>query len=318
MHLETPVGIDGLEGREPIPVKAATGFKGGPTAFPRWKNRFHLLYAEETDNWCDFHPAYTAFNMGYDVDGVDNKNPKQPKQIEQLKRRTMLRGNLFHAYASECHLKQRKAYVLPDHKRPPGRRPTCVGNGTVAIRFTDGEFKEIKCPGKHCMYVEREKWKDNKGRYYVPCSPFVKLIFRLRFLDDVVTVDGERQSRPNPMPAMMCKFTSGGWDTAANLEGFFKQIERAAQRLGIENPILFGLPFVMTLYEKTKAETHSRWPVVKFTPECDLLEFFLKTQKQIAQLGTKPPEVPMIETHEGSDAVLASDARDLMLRVPSQ
>ena len=307
-------GIAGLEGREPVPVKAATGYRGGVRNHPKWKNRFHLLHATETDGWCDYHPAFSAFNYPGDVDGVDNKNPVKQKQYAQFQRRRILRGNLFHAYSSGCFLNHRKAYVLPDHQRPPGKRPTCIGNGELAIRYVDGGFKEIPCNGELCEFSQ--PMQDNKGRMVKYCGPFSKLLFRLRWQPSAETVDGQDVTTTNRMPSMMCSYASGGWGTARNMLGFIEQITSAAEQLGIRDPILFGLPFVMTFSEKTNAETRTRWPVISFSPECDLLEFFLNTRKQIEQLGTTPPEVPMLHTSDGSDAVLASDARELMMEVP--
>ena len=96
------------------------------------------------------------------------------------------------------------------------------------------------------------------------------------------------------------KYTTGSWNTAANLLGFFEYIENTARQLGLEEYSLFGFPFTMSLAYQTKASAKSRFPVVTISPEQDPVQFFSAQQEQIAQLQ-RGPVYESLEIHQDKD-----------------
>jgi len=241
--------ISGTTGREPVGVVLSCGVKKAGGGFPIEKDRFHLVVPREDNGVRPHHPAFSAFNAA---------DPGK---------RQLVRGNLVHATKADCYEGYLRAQTGPKAiGMHPNRRPFCTGDGVHALRWMgDGpdNFAEIKCANERCEY-----------RLSTPpgCKPFTRLLFRLRWPDG------------NPLPSMLCKFTSGGWYTYSNVLGFFDYLEETARQIGIQSPSLFGFPFTLALTQQTKPSQKTRFPVVVIAPEADPVEFFARQSEQIAQL----------------------------------
>ena len=254
--MDKPRGIAGLQGREPVSVVLSLGIKNAQ-GVPVEKDRLHLVVPHEADGRRGHHAGFAAFN---------NAAPE---------RRQMIRGNLVHATERECFELNLRAQVakslgLPAH---PNKRPVCQGDGVRAQRWCGiadepDNYTEVQCLNERCQARLTEPSQ---------CKPFARLLFRLRWPDG------------NPLPSVVAKFTTGGWNTAANLRGFFDQIDRTARQIGLTQYTLFGLPFTLTLHQQTKASARRKFPVVAISPDMDLIEFFGRQQEQIAQLKTVNP-----------------------------
>jgi len=245
--MNNPTGIKGLEGREPVGCAVTIGVKKGGSGFPIERDRWHVVNPREADGVRALHPGFNAFNSA------------------PIDKRKVLRGNIVHATRAECFEYQLKAQVLT--KGHPDKRPCCVGDGIHAVRWVAGDdpdaFSEIKCPNEKCEYRMTNPPK---------CKPFSRLLFRLRWQDGVA------------LPTPLAKYTTGAWNTTANLVGFFDHIEKVAHQLGLEEYTLFGFPFILTLQDQTKASTKSRFPVVHISPEEDPVSFFMRQRESIAKL----------------------------------
>lgn len=238
--------IAGTEGREPVGVVLSCGIKKGGSGFPVEKDRYHLVQPREENGMRPHHPAFAAFNQA------------------QVDKRKMIRGNLVHATKAECFEGYLRKQTGPSSIRMhPNRMPFCQGDGVHARRWMGGapdDFTEIRCPNEQCEY-----------RLTTPatCKPFSRILFRIRWPDG------------NPLPSMLCKYTSGGWYTYTNLLGFFDYLERTAGEIGLEKYSLFGFPFTMTLTQQTKPSAQTRFPVTVITPEEDPVAFFARQSEQM-------------------------------------
>lgn len=263
-------GIDGLLPREPIGAAVTIGVKG-ERGFPVEKDRFHIaIPAQDADGRRPHHPAFAAFNAA------------------APEKRRIIRGNLVHASQAECFEHHLKAQVLS--KAHPDKRPACVGDGITAERWEGPEpdnMMQIKCPNERCEY-----------RLSTPpkCKPWMRFLFRLRWSDGVA------------LPTPLVKFTSGSWRTTANLLGFFEYLERTAKQLGIK-PNLFGVPFVLTLTEQTKASERTRFPVVTITPELDPIDFWAAQSQRLESIKPLPA---LTDDTEQSAAVQFSDLQTII------
>lgn len=241
-------GIQGLQPREPVGAALTIGIKG-ERGFPVEKDRFHIvLTRENAEHTRPHHPAFAAFN---------GASPEK---------RRVIRGNLVHADMNACFEYHLKAQVLT--KAHPNMRPACIGDGVRAERWEGPDpdaFMQIKCPNDRCEY-----------RLMTPpkCKPWMRFLFRLRWQEGV------------NLPTPLVKYTSGSWNTTANFLGFFKYLSSTARELGMERYSIFGVPFVMTLTEQTRASERTRFPVVVIAPEMDPIEFWARQSKQLS--GIKP------------------------------
>jgi len=245
-------GIKELTGREPVACAITVGIKKGGNGYPIEKDRFHIVLPREADGVRAPHPAFAAFNTA----------PPDKRKV--------LRGVIMHATREECFEYHLRAQVLD--KGHPDKRPACQGDGVLATRWMGGDadnFQEIKCPGPLCEY------RINAGTKPVKCKPFARLLFRLSWPDG------------NPLDTPLAKYSTGAWSTTANLLGFFDYIEKTARQLGLKEYSLFGMPFVLTLQDQTKASTRTRFPVVTFSPSIDPASFFLAQRQNIAQLQSE-------------------------------
>jgi hypothetical protein len=241
--------ISGTTGREPVGVVLSCGVKKAGGGYPVEKDRFHLVVPREDNGVRPHHPAFAAFNAA------------------ATGKRQLVRGNLVHGTKGECWEGYLRAQTGPKSVgMHPNRRPFCQGDGVRAERWSGEEpddYMAIQCPNERCEY-----------RLTTPpaCKPFSRLLFRLRWPDG------------NPLPSMLCKYTSGGWYTYSNLLGFFDYLENSAKQIGLEQYSLFGFPFSLALTQQTKPAAKTRFPVVVIAPEADPVEFFARQSEQLSQL----------------------------------
>ncbi len=243
------MSIKDLHPREPIGAVVSIGKKDSSRGFPTQTDRWHIVQPKEDNGVRPPHPAFNGFN---------NAAPEARKVI---------RGNIVHSTRDECMEYNLKAQILD--KSHPDKRPACIGNGVTAVRWVGpgpDEFMDIKCLNERCEYRQAASNRPPK------CKPFARLLFRLSWKEG------------SQLPSPLVKFTTGSWNTTANLVGFFDYIDTVANQLGLTEYSLFGFPFVLTLTRQTKASTKSAFPVVTFSPEMDPVEFFMKQRANIAQL----------------------------------
>lgn len=285
-------GIAGLVPREPIGAAVTIGVKG-PSGAPTERDRFHVVEVNPDAN--DRRPHHRAF-------AFFNGLPPE--------KRRLLRGNLVHASREQCFEHHLKAQTVKG-KSHPQKRPFCVGNGVTAVRWMGGDadnFKEIECPHDRCEH------RVAAGGRGAPCKPWMRLVFRLTW-DDATQAALTAKGLPT-LPSMNVKFTSGSWNTARNVLGFFEQFEGTARSLGIQDAKLFGLPFTLQLSEKTNAEKKSRFPVVSISPSMDLIEFLMAQRESLAKLGAVPVHEALTDQTQQEPAVVAGDYETVSAGIP--
>ena len=269
---DRPQGIEGLQGREPVGVVLSAGIKG-PSGAPIERDRYHLVVPHEADGRRAHHPGFAAFNSA----------PPEARRV--------IRGNLVHATAAECFELSLRAQVSKalGLKAHPNRRPVCSGDGVRAVRWTGGEdFTEVPCLHDLCPARLAEP---------AECKPWARLYFRLRWKDG------------SPLSTPLTKFTTGSWNTIANLKGFFDALDRNARELGLTDYTLFGLPFTLTLTEKTNAQRRSRFPVTVISEDMSPIDFFRWQRAHIREL--QAPVVSLLEGPEHDPDVEFADLRGI-------
>lgn len=220
---------------------------------PIEKDRFHIVMPHEADNIRLQHPAFAAFN---------NAKPEH---------RRMLRGNLVSVNQEDCFEYYDRAQTA-GRKGPmhPNKLPFCQSDGVTATRWMgDDEFKEMPCLGDKCQYVTSMP---------PSCTKYMRLMFILRW----------NETGAVKLPRMVVKFTSKSRSTVSSCVGLFKFASDTMKNLGME-PNLFGLPFTMTLVERTNKEKRSRYPTVQFAMDMDIIEFATTRSEAMSQLSVQTP-----------------------------
>jgi hypothetical protein len=306
---EIPRGLVGLHPREPIGAHVNVAIKGKSGA-PDYKGRFWLTSqlthsAEFTAGSGktyrqlarDLHPSFAAWNDAALALGRDLTR-KGPGRLG------VLRGNLVHARFSDAAFWNRAAQKLPEgHPNPPSRRPACEGDGVSALRFRGVEngkeiFDRIACPNRECIFAQQGL-----------CKVAADLIFRLRW--------NPTDAWESQFPSLLVEWATRGRESAENMLGLFEHVigsealltedqrrlatdeEREAwksgmaQEMGVLSPSLVGMPFVMSVGDKTKAAdasspTGKRYPVVQFSPDGDLVEWLILQGRRRRELVAIP------------------------------
>ena len=289
IHRQTPTGLAGVAPKTPVGVVVTVGIKGKSGA-PTMKDRFWLMspHASSRDFKAgeksytslarDPHPAFAAWNEAAKASEEGATGRRGPGRVGTL------RGMIVHADLAHAAMWNRSAQKLPEpHPNPPSQRPACEGNGITARRYVEllksGEerFADIACPNGECPFAIRRL-----------CKPAAHLIFMLRW-------DASDPFQAH-FPSLLAMYSTRSWNTLRSLMGMFELVlgTRAvapwepeeswqpglAAELGIANPSLFGLPFVMTVSEKTNSEKKSRFPVVAFSPDGDLAAWLVHQREQ--------------------------------------
>lgn len=287
-----PQGLTGIRPRNPIGVAVTVGIKSAKSGAPVLKDRFWMMSPHAASKEFqgsgraykalarEMHPAFEAWNrMAKGSMGVDDRQ-RDPRSA-------VLRGNIVHSELGDAVFWNRSAQKLPEpHPNPPSQRPACEGNGVWARRFegvVDGleRFGEISCPNEACIFAQQGL-----------CKVFASLLFQLRW-DREDAFQGQ-------FPATLAMWSTRGVNSARNLLGLFEYVlgteaiapwtpkedwkPGLAQELGIVSPSLFGLPFTMTVGEKT-GKSHDgkegrRFPVVSFSPDGDLVAWLVHQRRQ--------------------------------------
>lgn len=279
--------IAGLVGPDPVGAVLTIGTKGVSGA-PTDRDRFYLksVFAQDVGGVLrkEPHPAFASFNSA------------------PAEKRKTIRGVIVHARREDCFeagLAAQKIKGLPSH---PKKIPTCCGNGIEATRYfgkkEDGsdDFRVIRCP--HDLCPQRiGKVKE--------CAPAMRFLFRIQWNEGV------------QLPRILVRFVSKSWNTAKNFVGFMDYVAEQAKAFGLTDYSLFGLPFVLTLTEKTNPEEKSRFPVVTITPEFDLQEFLVWQRKQLESFGGKLAlPAPLSAPENSSPEVIAADFADIVPGLP--
>jgi hypothetical protein len=268
-------GIAGLKPREPVGAVLTIGHKS-PKGFPTDTDRFFIVLPQEENGVRAPHPSFAAFN----------------EAAPELRR--TIRGVLIHGAQADCFEQHLKAQVL--NKAHPNKRPACVGDGMNAVRWMGrglDDFQAIPCPNDKCEFRQRV------GDKPTPCKPWMRFLFRPRWAEG------------SKLPVPMMKLTSGSWHNASAFLGFFEHIRTQARALGVENPTLYGLPFVITLAKKKRRgdEGGRAFPILTISPDGDLQEFLILQHQRYQQLASAPRPLALTDREELSDDVVAADYR---------
>lgn len=276
--------IDGkpLQGKRQVSVVVATGRKGDKGA-PIEKDMFHLV--EPNENKQKVKPYHTAF-------AAFNKAPKEKRRV--------LYGIITHITEHDALWYERAAQQLrvPFYQNlgwyknarekqqtvaHPNRLRACHGGGPdgKAIRwFGPGpnDFKVIDCPGDRCEFSIKME-----GEKKAPCGLSMDFLFQLMWKDEFAG-----------LPSVTARYPSHGMGTLRNFIGFFDEINTAIKALGIEKPVLYGFPFMMSLGEKTKPSEGWIWPTVTITPMMSPLDFFYAQTERRKQLKDMAAQIPAV------------------------
>lgn len=268
---DIPRGTPSIASRQPLAVAVATGRKGDRGS-PVDRHRFFLVNARADGKGKDAvrhpHPAFPGFNALATDDAT---------RAAHDAKRASLRGILVHASEAECFWTNYRAQTLPGHEHPK-MAPSCQGNADRAQRWmpATGAYADIPCPGDQCQY--RQPGMRNGRETRSPCTPYACLVFQLRFEN---------------MPCLLAKYESRGHGTSGQIKGFFEDIARQAAALHVDNPSLYGIPFVLDLSQRSNAAKQAKWFEVTmstdFPPGMTLQQFLLLQATERGQLVSKAP-----------------------------
>lgn len=285
-----------------IGVHVGVGRKG-PTGAPIMKDRFFLgsVDAHSADTSGpnklrrDHLPAFAAWNERSERAGEVKPGGPLPETVT-------LRGVIAHARLADCLRWNRAAQkALNGERSPISGRPWCQGNGIEAVRIaTDKEGEEtetsIPCPNEECPVAILKA-----------CKPRAEMLFMLRW-------DGGPAWQAG-LPQLLALYVHHSWNTLRAQLGLFELVlgtgavmpwepedtwkPGLAHEMGITNPSLVGLPFAMTVGEKTRparnGEPGRRFPVVHFSAEGDLgnwLAAQLQRRGYFLAAGAAPRALP--------------------------
>ena len=103
--------------------------------------------------------------------------------------------------------------------------------------------------------------------------------------------------------------------------GFFESVRKVAESdppngLGMSEWSIFGMPFVLTLSEKTNPKKKTRFPVVSMAATMSPVDFFIGQRKQIEEAGGKLPQLTGARSPEENEAEVI-DAAHVELSAPA-
>lgn len=304
---DIPSGLVGIHPRQGVGCHISMAVRNN-RGTPDYKGRFFITTEQTHSETFEtghryktrtLHPSFVAWNNAAFGLGENVNSRKGPGRLGTLK------GNLVHAKWQQAAFWNRAAQKLPHgHPNPPlSLKPACEGDGISALRFKaveDGReaFERIACPNRECEFA-----------MCGACKPSAHLIFRLRW-------DREDAAEAK-FPSLLAHWNSRGWESMENMVGLLEMIvgteallpevarklagetERAkwkagmAAELGIKDVSLMGLPFAMTIGERTKPPDERnpqgyRYPVVNFSPDGDWLEWLLMQARTRRELAGSP------------------------------
>ena len=271
---ERPRGTPSIAPREPIGAAVAQGRKKPGQPNPVDTDRFFIVQPKAEGQGIEAvrkpHPAFATFNA-LPKDGASREEVEAHNAL-----RTVIKCILVHAAPDDSFWTNMKAQKIQGHVNPKGA-PSCEGNDVTARRWFpnpdgSGEYREIPCPGVKCQYRSTARGRP-------ACLPFGMIVFQLRFQNS---------------PGIVAKYTTNGNEATGAIQGFFNHLKEQASSLGVTNPSVYGLPFLMTLSKRTKAAAPgerfgSRWYVPSFTPDLPdgmtLQEFFIRQRDRATVLS---------------------------------
>lgn len=295
MHAGTPTGLVGVSPKDPIGVHVTVGIKSATSGAPVLKDRFWFMTRNAaTREFRGAGRAYKALAREMDPSFVAwNEMAKGPSGDGKTRdpRSAVIRGNIVHSNIADAVFWNRSAHRLPEpHPNPPSQYPACEGNGIWARRYSGIEhgrevFEEISCPNEECIFAQTGL-----------CKVFASLLFQLRW--------SPSDPFESQFPRMLAHWSTRGIHSANNLLGLFEYVlgtdavmprdkdgqkpedwkAGLAAEMGIEEPSLFGMPFVMQVGEKTSLPREGRegrrFPVVTFSPDGDLMDWLVHQRRQ--------------------------------------
>ena len=284
---DRPRGTPGIATREPLAVAIATGRKKDQGFGVVDRHRFFIVNAKADGKGKDarraLHPMFARFNALTPARLSDGSPGDQSKHDAE---RATIRGIIVHATEEEAFWTNYQAQTLPGHQHPT-MAPSCQGNGDRARRWMlerrgpDGAtipagYADIPCPGELCEFSQPGMKNGKPTRS--PCGPYACLVFQLRFEN---------------MPCLSAKYESRGKESNGAIKGFFVDLKRQASMLGVENPNLYGIPFVLEWTPRSNGEAQTKWHVASlstdFPPGMTLQQFFLLQIEERGRLVSKAP-----------------------------
>jgi hypothetical protein len=280
--------IHDLKGIEPIGAAVKIAIKG-PRGFPEQRDRFHIRETHESPGGaCVSHPSFGFWNQP-PPDAIANGMIQTKSDSYQAfaRSRRVIRGVLIGPWGetvwgdlprSDGMFSQLyRAQVLPGHKPPPGKRPTCSGDGVQARRWSGekgpSDWRTIPCGGEACPFRQRPPGDKEKAA----CSPSTSLLFRLSFTPEVM----ERFRPPTPV----VRFSTNAWVSGRGILGLKESMDRAAKDLGLETYNPTGFRFTMTRVERTGAGT--RYPAIDVSPDESAHDFLASASRRLLSLQTQ-------------------------------
>lgn len=313
-RVDFPTGLVGVEpARGGAGVRATVGIRSN-SGEPILKDRFFLMNPVaspakfQMKNGGEMkglrshpHPSFTAWNE--EAKRIVDENAKKQGVTSRC---GAIRGNLIHARLPDAAEWNAAAQKLPGLPSPPSQRPACCGDGVRALRFSHMEggeeiFKEIACPNELCEF------RQSQGTKPPACKASATLVFRLRW--------NPEDPLERDLPGMVCTWHTRSPQSLSRLMALFEFIlgtERVAPStprdrwkaglaadLGVADPSLVGLPFVMSVSEKSK--NGHVFPIVSFSLDGDPVQWLLaqKSHRNLLAAGGPPPlALPVVSDPE--------------------
>jgi hypothetical protein len=280
-------GIAGLEGKEPVGAVLTIGTKSTDKRNPTDRDRFYVKVPDSSNDVRVNHPAFAVFHAAA---------PEFRRSV---------RGVLVHAAEVECFEWHRKAQKLPPPFQNHSKLPACTGDGKKAKRLAllpdkRVEHVEMECPNDLCQFAQAPN-----DRTPAWCRPWARLLFQPIWASD-------------KLPTPLMKFTTQSWHSIAALVGFFDHIREQAALCGVQNPQLFGLPFELTLTEKSSPERRTKFPVIRIAPTVQIQAFLLAQMQRGQQLAQGRQYVALLDAPEQDPDVLAADHASVNVGTPRE
>lgn len=294
--------IEGLRGKEPVGGVLTIGTKG-PSGAPTDRDRFWIKVPDSSGDVRVPHPSFSTYNFYPPANEEWTAEQKAQYRETQHAKRRNIRGVLVHADMGECFEWHRKAQKLPRPFVNHSKLPACTGDGKKALRLQMADsmigHREIVCPNEKCEFAIAPN-----ERTPPCCKPWGRLLFQPIWPEGV------------KLPTPLMKLTTQSWHSLASMVGFFDYFHEQARLCGVERAQLYGLPFELTLTEKSSAEKRSRFPVLRMTPLAQIQTFLVGQGERLAQLQAKRPYMSITDGPEQDPSVLLADKSTIEPGIP--
>lgn len=337
MALDTPSGIAGFEGREPIQATLSLSVKDERNGAPSQKDRLHIMTAALTQKEYqkngggtykaparEYHPSFASFNAA-----PPDKRRAIPARIGHITAAECFELRLQCASMTPAQLRAgswtnangAQVRALPAH---PQKGPSCIGNGQIANRWNGTEYERIPCPGETCIYSAKGPISSyTKQPEKSPCGPWMRFVGRFdwdpiaaRDKDGAPVLNADGSPKMVRFPNVVFKLTSMGWNTAKEFKGFFDAFDRACAGFGVD-PLtvpLWGMPVTITLEQRRNMDTSppSVFPVasIAMRGDIDLITWIgnqLEQGSHLRQLAARAPMIALTDRSQQAPEVLNAD-----------